>query len=83
MSPDPMPAAPAAPSPESIAMDIDVQTALALARANSRAMKALSHESHRALMTAVVEEIHMQELEDTPISRIVAAVLQGHLAELV
>jgi len=84
MSPDRLPPAPG-PADRQIdayATELDVQTALALARANSRAMRSLSPDSHRQIVAAVSDEIRMQETLDSPTSRLVATLLKGHLAEL-
>lgn len=75
------------PSPGSssisdLATDIDMQTALALVRANSRALRAISADSHRHILDAISDEIRMQETQQDAVSQVVTSLLKGHLAEL-
>jgi hypothetical protein len=76
------PARNASPTP-SIALEVDVQTALALSRATSRAVTAISPKAHRAMMDALGVEAAVQQAHGGPVAELVAALIRGHLDNLV
>lgn len=66
----------------SVALEIDVQTALALSRATTRAVTQISPTAHRAMMDALGLEAATQQAQGGPVAELVAALIEGHAADL-
>jgi hypothetical protein len=66
-----------------VALEVDVQTALALSRATTRAVTAISPKAHRAMMDALGVEAAVQQAQGGPVAELVAALILGHIDNLV
>ena len=73
---------PANDSPTSLALEIDVQTALALSRATTRAISAISPHARQEMIEALKREVRIQHTQGGPVAELVAALIEGHAADI-
>ena len=73
---------PANDSPTSLALEIDVQTALALSRATTRAISAISPHARQEMIEALKREVRIQHTQGGPVVELVAALIEGHAADI-